>query len=65
MKTETRTIFIAEDGTEFDSEAEAAAHEHFHRIVRLLDSDLTYSDACDAARRLLDAGTYQFHKPSL
>jgi len=60
MKTETRTIFVADDGTEFTSRELAEQHEHFLRIVNLLDSEIPTSYAERAARLLEDNGTYQF-----
>ena len=62
MKTETRTVFIADDGTEFKNQGLAEQHEHFLRIVNLLDVELPTGYAETAARILVDNGTYRFKK---
>ncbi len=65
MKTETRTVFIADDGTEFSTEAEARRHEHIARMVGILRDGpacLQHQDALDAVLSLLGAGTFKFNK---
>lgn len=64
MKTETRTIFIADDGTEFDNESDARRHEHIARMVDTMRNSaacLEYQDALDAALSLLAVGTFKFN----
>ncbi len=60
MKTETRIVFIAEDGTEFTSQELAEQHDAFLRTVTLLEVELPTSYAETAARLLMDNGTYRF-----
>ncbi len=65
MKTETRTVFIADDGTEFATEAEARRHEHIARMTQTLRDGaacLQYQDALDAVLSLLAVGTFKFNK---
>jgi len=65
MKTQRKTVYIADDGTEHTTRQAAQKHEHRLRIINLLEQRAAYDSLSpkDAADVLLDNGTYKFNKP--
>ena len=56
-RSETRTVWITEDGQEWDSKDAASAHEAEQQIVAWLDAGDIYwrdTDASEVVKRLLE-----------
>lgn len=66
MKTERRTIYIADDGSEHVTKKSAAQQDLRIQMVKLLnESEHTAYDKIDPANAvnvLLENGTYKFNK---
>lgn len=55
MRTEHRPVYIADDGTEFDSESECVRHEAAEHIISYLSGAiyLRDADASEVVRALM------------
>ena len=64
MKTQRKTVYIADDGTEHQTRQAAQKYEQRLRIINLLGQRAAYNALSpeDAADVLLENGTYKFNK---